>query len=74
MASLLQDLPHDARILEVGCGVGHNLAYLHDLGYHHLEGIEISKPVVDVLRETYPQLADATSMSVGRGCSPDHRG
>ena len=59
MASLLQDLPHDARILEVGCGVGHNLAYLHDLGYHHLEGIEISKPVVDVLRETYPQLADA---------------
>ena len=59
VAELIRDLPKDARILEVGCGVGHNLAYLHDIGYTNLEGIEISPRVVDVLRETYPQLADA---------------
>ncbi|NHN55362.1 class I SAM-dependent methyltransferase [Calidifontibacter sp. DB0510] len=55
---LIKDLPKDARILEVGCNVGRNLAYLHDQGYHNLQGIEINQHAVDLLRETYPQLAD----------------
>lgn len=32
-------LPKDARILEIGCGTGHNLAMLHRFG--HVDGIEI---------------------------------
>src|SRR4051794_25163727 len=33
LADLIADLPKDARILEVGCNVGRNLAYLHDSGW-----------------------------------------
>jgi SAM-dependent methyltransferase len=55
---LIGDVPKDARILEVGCNSGRNLAYLHDQGYRRLEGIEISDHAVHVGREIYPQLAD----------------
>src|SRR5262249_36171990 len=39
---------------------GRNLAYLHDNGYPRVEGIEISPHAVEMLRKTYPQLADVT--------------
>lgn len=60
-AALLKiiDQPKDARILEVGCNVGRNLAHLYDAGYTNVEGIEISETAVELLRETYPQLADS---------------
>ncbi|MGH3986017.1 MAG: class I SAM-dependent methyltransferase [Actinomycetes bacterium] len=58
LLELLSDLPTDARILEVGCNVGRNLAHLYDHGYHHLEGVEISPHAVELLRKTYPQIAD----------------
>lgn len=58
LLQLLADLPQDARILEVGCNVGRNLAYLYDHGYTSLQGIEINPHAVELLRETYPQLAD----------------
>src|SRR5262245_13207253 len=54
---LIADLPKDARILEVGCNVGRNLAYLYDNGYPHVSGVEISPHAVALLRTTYPQLA-----------------
>ncbi len=57
LLELISDLPHDARILEVGCNVGRNLAYLYDHGYTQVEGVEISPHAVDLLRRTYPQLA-----------------
>ncbi len=64
LVSLIKDLPKDAAILEVGCNVGRNLAFLHDSGYRNLTGIEISPHAARLLRETYPQLVDA-SVKVG---------
>lgn len=58
LAGLIHDLPGDATILEVGCNVGRNLAYLHDHGWPNVAGVEISPHAVELLRETYPQLAD----------------
>ena len=55
----LGPLPFGSRILEVGCNVGRNLAYLKDRGYPNVEGVEISPHAVALLRKTYPQLADA---------------
>jgi len=59
LLKLMGDMPRDARILEVGCNVGRNLAFLHDNGYHNVAGVEISPHAVELLRKTYPQLADA---------------
>jgi SAM-dependent methyltransferase len=60
LSLLLSDFPEGARILEVGCNVGRNLAYLADAGYSELEGVEINSSAVDLLRRTYPQLAGTT--------------
>jgi SAM-dependent methyltransferase len=59
LLKLISDLPPETRILEVGCNVGRNLAYLVDHGYPNVEGIEISPHAVELLRQTYPQLADS---------------
>ena len=58
LLELVSDLPADARILEVGCNVGRNLAYLHDHGYPDVTGIEINPHAVELLRESFPQLAE----------------
>jgi SAM-dependent methyltransferase len=60
LAKLLEHVPKTASILEVGCNVGRNLAYLRAQGYQTLTGIEISPHAVELLRKTYPELADAT--------------
>jgi SAM-dependent methyltransferase len=56
LAEVIADLPTSARILEIGCNVGRNLAYLHDAGYHRVEGIEINPNAIALLRDTFPQL------------------
>ncbi len=58
LLEIISDLPKDARILEVGCNAGRNLAYLYDHGYTGVEGVEINPYAVDLLRKTFPQLAD----------------
>ena len=58
LVKLIADVPKGARILEVGCNVGRNLAFLHDSGWTQVAGVEISPHAVDLLRATYPQLAD----------------
>lgn len=60
LLQLISDFPSDVRILEVGCNVGRNLAYLVDHGYTNVEGIEINPHAVELLRQTYPQLSTAT--------------
>jgi SAM-dependent methyltransferase len=52
----------DASILEIGCNVGRNLAHLHDVGYRRLTGIEINGQALDVLRDTYPELASTATL------------
>jgi len=49
--------PPDARILEIGCNVGRNLNYLFLAGFRNLEGIEISRSAVQLLKTTYPGMA-----------------
>ncbi len=47
----------DARILEIGCNVGRNLNYLFLAGFKNLEGIEINGNAVQLLKTTYPEMA-----------------
>jgi SAM-dependent methyltransferase len=58
LLEIISDLPKDARILEVGCNAGRNIAYLYDHGYTGVEGVEINPYAVDLLRTAFPQLAD----------------
>lgn len=58
LLEIISDLPADARILEVGCNVGRNLAHLYDNGYPGVEGVEINPHAIELLRKTFPQLAD----------------
>jgi pseudaminic acid biosynthesis-associated methylase len=39
----LENLPKDARILEVGCNIGNQLILLQEMGYSNLFGIEIQE-------------------------------
>ena len=55
----------DARVLELGCGSGRHLAHLHDEGFADLAGVDINPDSFDVLREEYPDLADAGSFHAG---------
>jgi hypothetical protein len=48
--------PRD-KILEIGCNVGRNLNCLFNAGYKNLEGIEISKEAVDLMKEIYPEMS-----------------
>jgi len=47
----------DARVLEVGCGVGRHLAELADAGLTDLVGVDINEAALSTLVETYPDLA-----------------
>lgn len=55
----------DARVLEVGCSAGRHLAHLHDAGFTDLHGLDVNPAAVEVLRETYPDLAAAARLHVG---------
>jgi SAM-dependent methyltransferase len=54
---LISDLPTTTSILEVGCGSGRNLAYLHQHSFHDVEGVEINPAAVEIMRERFPELA-----------------
>lgn len=45
-------------VLELGCSSGRHLAHLHEHGYRDLSGIEINDEAIDVMAETYPELAE----------------
>ncbi|WP_277543457.1 class I SAM-dependent methyltransferase [Haloarcula laminariae] len=47
----------DPRVLEVGCGVGRHLAALAEAGFTDLAGVDVNADALDVLDETYPELA-----------------
>lgn len=51
-------IPQDASIFELGCNAGRNLAHLHAAGFTSLEACDISQPAIDVLRATFPELAE----------------
>lgn len=47
----------EASVLEVGCNVGRHLAALADAGFSDLTGVDVNGEALDVLAETYPDLA-----------------
>lgn len=50
----LQDVPRDARILEVGCNMGNQLLLLHEMGFTNLHGIEIQDYALAYARQRVP--------------------
>lgn len=52
----------NAKILEIGCNVGRNLNYLFQYGFKNLEGIEISEGAVQLLKQSYPEMANHTKI------------
>ncbi len=49
----------DASVLEIGCNVGRNLAFLQDNGYSRLAGIEINPSALEILARRFPELKAA---------------
>lgn len=47
----------EAKILEIGCNVGRNLNYLYKAGFKNVSGIEINADAVEILKESYPEMA-----------------
>jgi SAM-dependent methyltransferase len=47
----------DASVLELGCNVGRNLAFLLEHGYRDLQAIELSEGALDGLRRFHPEVA-----------------
>lgn len=54
-ALLLRAMPADGRHLEAGCGAGYWVAALRAAG-RNVEGIEYSRPLVELVNAVYPQL------------------
>ncbi len=54
-APLLSAMPSDGRHLEAGCGAGYWVAALRAAG-RNVEGIEYSRPLVELVNTVYPQL------------------
>ena len=46
----------EENILEIGCNVGRNLHYLYEAGYKNLNGIDISKNAIILMKNTYPRM------------------
>lgn len=46
-------IPHNSKILELGCGVGRNLAGLRTIGYTNLWGIDISEKAIDFCKKYF---------------------
>jgi 2-polyprenyl-3-methyl-5-hydroxy-6-metoxy-1,4-benzoquinol methylase len=49
----------DDRILELGCSVGRNLAFLYHGGFKKLHGVDISEEAVRLMTEIFPELKQA---------------
>lgn len=48
----------DASVLEMGCSAGRHLAALADAGFTDLTGIDVNAEALDVLADSYPELAE----------------
>lgn len=55
----------EGSVLELGCNSGRNLEFLRQAGYFDLHAVEINPAAIDLLRETYPDLASTCTVHVG---------
>lgn len=54
----------DAKILEIGCNTGRNLAFLRQAGFRNVSAIEISEAAIVNLRAAYPELVDVSVVNL----------
>jgi SAM-dependent methyltransferase len=52
-------------VLELGCGSGRHLEYLHERGYRNLTGVDLNGDALEVMADSYPELADAVTFHHG---------
>ncbi len=52
----------NTNILEIGCNVGRNLNHLFEAGFKNLEALEISEKAVQLLKQSYPEMARHTKI------------
>jgi SAM-dependent methyltransferase len=60
------DVSPASSVLELGCNAGANLERLRQLGYTDLAGIEVNPNAIEALREAFPAVAEAASLTVGK--------
>jgi len=53
---LLEDIPKDCTILDIGCNNGSFLSYIQSLGYYNLTGMDSNPDVIDMARELHPDM------------------
>ena len=63
--------PED-RILDIGCGAGRTTIGLYKLGYHLVEGLDLSKAMIVQARRISKELNDDISFSVGDAACLDY--
>lgn len=65
----LQRFPLNANIIDVGCGYGRILDYLHQKGYYCLSGIDVSHNYIEAARKIVPnaylQVSDMSNYDFG---------
>lgn len=67
LVGLLEEhVPKSGSLLELGCNVGRNLNAAYQAGYRDLEAIEINPGAVEILKETFPEMASAAKIRLGR--------
>ncbi len=49
-------------LLELGCNVGRNLSFLQEAGFKNVSGVEINSDALELLRRSYPKLAESASL------------
>lgn len=59
-------VPVDGSLLELGCNVGRNLNEAFEAGYRDLEGVEINEEAIEIMRQSYPEMAKVTTVHFGR--------
>lgn len=58
-----------ATLLEVGCGTGRIAMGLHELGYRHLLGIDLSRAMIEAARDAARSLDYGISFQVADACA-----
>jgi SAM-dependent methyltransferase len=59
-------VPKEGSLLELGCNVGRNLNEAYQAGYRDLETIEINPEAIEILKQSYPEMASIANIHVGR--------
>lgn len=60
-----QFLPMNAKILEIGCGVGSNLDLVHQRGFKGLTGVDINADALKLFSACFPTAAASTTIHHG---------